>query len=373
MKNFFKKAKKSMTLGVAKVKNGVSSDAKKRENEDPQFIEQTEKLRNLKSECLKIIRALNSLGKDIESLSNVLELTGNSFGDVIKPDCNPYYQFSCKSQEGIHEYNKYVHNFSSYYLKNVVMKPLIDLDQELDNLNVIREKRKKNKVLLQQEEKHLKSAQEKNKDVDQHVEKTRLRREKYERYNTQFLTGVASLYDRRAYIFGQAFDMYQFYLAELTELQDQCIRQNLVTFPMETMRSQVQSCSSKPQLNLSSTAQNSSFGTAQSSFDSQYSSNTFSQQYQGSPSYHQKPQQQSSLQQPSILSQSQPSVIVQNPTPVIAQSPAPVAQTPGPVDQTPEPAPQRNQESEQSYQIPINPYSGSDSSLLPNKSSENLK
>lgn len=370
MKNFFKKAKKSMTLGVAKVKSGVTGDAKKRENEDPQFIEQTEKLRSLKSECIRIIKALNTLGSNIESLANVLEITGNTFGDVIHPDCNQYYQFSGKSQEGIHEYNKYMHNFSTYYLKNVVMKPLNDLDQELDNLNMIREKRKKNKVLLQQEEKHLKSAQEKNKDVDSHVEKTRLRREKYERYNNQFLTGVAMLYDKRAYVFGQAFDIYQFYLAELIELQERCIKQNLSTFPMETLRNQIQSCSTKPQLNLTSTTQSSSFGTNLSS-DSQYSatSSTFSQQYQGPPSYHKSYQkqtqapsplasQQPPASQPPPASQSQTPIIVQNPDLVEIQNPEPVQHTPS---------------QEENIQIPLNPYSASDPNLLPNKSSENLK
>ncbi|OHT05359.1 hypothetical protein TRFO_05936 [Tritrichomonas foetus] len=252
MKNFWKKTKKSVTLGMAKVVDGVSSDAKKKETDDPAFFEQSERLRVMREQCTKITRALYALGKEIENLANVYSAAANTISDIITPDCQPYYQYSSQSQEGINEVHTYARNFSSYYLKNDELRPLNDMNDEIERLKILREKRKKNKVLLQQEEGHLKTAQSKNKDVDAHVEKTRMRREKFEKYNSEFLSGVSTLYDNRNEIYGHAFNIYQFYLTELVELQQKCIGGRLEDFPFESLQGQVTSCSAKPQLNLTS-------------------------------------------------------------------------------------------------------------------------
>ena len=252
MKTFWKKTKKQVTLGVAKVKDAAAGDTRKKEKEDPDFVEYSEKLKAMKAECQKIIHALTQVGREIESLSNSYCSTAAIFSEIITSDCDPYFDYSSKSQEGLKEVNTYVKNFSLYYLKEVQMKPLTDMNAEIDRLKVLRDKRKKNKVFLQQEENLLKNAQNKNKDVNHRVEKTRARREKYERYNSEFITGVSTLYENRNEIYGNAFNIYQFYIAEMIELQEQCLKDQNPDFPFDALKNQIPSCSQKPQLALSS-------------------------------------------------------------------------------------------------------------------------
>lgn len=353
MKNLFKKAKKSVTLGVAKVKSGVTNDAKKRENEDPAFVEHTEKMRTMKSQCAKLTSLFNTLANSIEQLCNSYQISKTAFQGIFTPECPPYYDFVTKSNDSTSQYQTCLHNFSSYYLRNVVMKPITDMNIELDRLNQLREKRKKNKILLQQEEDHLKSAQHKNKDVDEHVEKTKIRRDKFERYNAEFLTGVALLYDRRSEIFGSAFDIYQFYLAELVELQQKYIRDNLTSFPMNDLRQKIPSCSAKPQLSLSTSSSSTVLPT------SPYSSNA---NFDPHPQITPEKKDSSPLidlnDEPVNTQQVDGNVVVQ-PTYQSPQNDSNSSSMPPtqsiPVEET---------------NIPLNPYSASDPNMLPNTSQD---
>ncbi|OHT00551.1 hypothetical protein TRFO_07868 [Tritrichomonas foetus] len=258
MKKFLSKTKKSVTLGYAKAKDGISSDKKKKENEDPDYVLHYEHLHMLQDQCALLTKSFNSIGVQSFNTANAAVAASATFAEIIQVDAEPYHTHALKSKDGFDRLKLVTENLRSHYIPQNEINLIKLCQEQIVQLKVIKNKRKKNRVLLLQEESHLAAAREKNKDVDLHEEKTRIRREKYERYHNDFINGVSRLYENRMNYFGKAYQIYQFYMLELIALQQQYIVQPLNDFPLQKMRAETTSLTVAPPIPLEETGRSNS-------------------------------------------------------------------------------------------------------------------
>ena len=257
MKSFWKKTKKNVTLGVAKAKDGLSSDQKKKEKEEPEYIEQYDHLKLLQEQCVKLTRALNNLSQQLYNTASSLITVSSAFNEIIPVDAEPYHTHALKAKDGTDRFRVFTEYLKNHYVPQNEINMIKLCQEQISQLKVIKDKRKKNRVLLQQEEAHLAQAKAKNKEVQVHEEKTRLRREKYERYHNDFINGVSRLFENRMNYFGKVYQVYQFYMLELIGLQKIHLVKTLTDdFPLEQIREVVPSLTIEPDFKKDETAQN---------------------------------------------------------------------------------------------------------------------
>lgn len=242
----WERTKKSVTLSVAKAKDGMSSSKKKKENEDPAYVVQYDHLHELQDQCAMLIKVLTNFGNQYYNVARSTAEVSQIFSEIIPIDSEPYHTHTVRSKDG----NDHMKIYSEYLKNHYIPQNEINLiklcQEQIAQLKVIKNKRKENRILLKQEESHLATAREKNKDVQIHEEKTRNQREQYERYHNDFLNGVSRLYENRMNYFGKAYQIYQFYMLELIELQRAHLITNMEDFPFEQIRQEVPSITETP-------------------------------------------------------------------------------------------------------------------------------
>lgn len=253
----WERTKKSVTLGVAKAKDGMSSSKKKKENEDPAYVVQYDHLHELQDQCSMLIKVLTGLGAQFYNTARSAAEVSQAFSEVIPIDSEPYHTHTLRSKDGNDHMKIYAEYLKNHYIPQNEINLIKLCQEQIAQLKVIKNKRKEHRVLLKQEESHLATAREKNKDVQIHEERTRNQREQYERYHNDFLNGVSRLYENRMNYFGKAYQVYQFYMLELIELQKVHLVSTLGDFPFERVRQEVPSLTQEPPKDIS-TSQNES-------------------------------------------------------------------------------------------------------------------
>lgn len=242
----WERTKKSVTLSVAKAKDGMSSSKKKKENEDPAYVVQYDHLHELQDQCAMLIKVLTSLGTQYCNAARSAAEVSQIFSEIIPIDSEPYHTHTIRSKDGNDHMKIYSEYLKNHYIPQNEISLIKLCQEQIAQLKVIKNKRKEHRILLKQEESHLATAKEKNKDVQIHEEKTRNQREQYERYHNDFLNGVSRLYENRMNYFGKAYQIYQFYMLELIELQKAHIISALEDFPFEKIRQEIPSITQEP-------------------------------------------------------------------------------------------------------------------------------
>lgn len=242
----WERTKKSVTLGVAKAKDGMSSSKKKKENEDPAYIVQYEHLHELQDQCSMLIKVLTNLGNQYCNAARSTAEVSQIFSEIIPIDTEPYHTHTFRSKDGSDHIKVYAEYLKNHYIPQNEINLIKLCQEQIAQLKIIKDKRKENRILLKQEESHLATAREKNKDVQIHEERTRNQREQYERYHNDFLNGVSRLYENRMNYFGKAYQIYQFYMLELIELQKAHLVTALGDFPFDQIRNEIPSLTQEP-------------------------------------------------------------------------------------------------------------------------------
>lgn len=219
MKNFWQKTKKSVTLGMAKAKDGISWKKKKLENETPDYVLHYDRLHLLQDQCDTLQRVLTYYGNHYLELFRTTSEIAGYFSELIAIDSEPYHTNTIQSKDANDHLKIYAEYLKNHYIPQHEIALVKLCQEQIAQLKIIKNKRKKNKVLLKQEESALATARSKNKYVQLYEEKVRIRQEKFDRYHNDFIKGVSRLYENRMNYFGRAYEIYQFYILETIKLQ----------------------------------------------------------------------------------------------------------------------------------------------------------
>lgn len=252
MKNLWKKAKQSVTIGVGKIKD-------KKEEDDPEYLEASEKLRAAEKQIHSVIFALQIWSKGLTTLSTSQVEMANLWEQVFDPGDDPYHSQAVKSKEGIEGMHEAYTNVSQAHIPGFLVKPLSELMTKVKELKRAKSQRKNHQLLLKNEEKNLKSAQErvdkgdpkpekqeKNvKALERQEERTTAQRAEYEKWHDTFMSGVHELESKRKQVLKRVFEAYQFYLMEFVELQQAALSERETEFSMELLRGKYPSATSK--------------------------------------------------------------------------------------------------------------------------------
>ncbi|OHT02705.1 hypothetical protein TRFO_30166 [Tritrichomonas foetus] len=207
MKKFLKQTKNAVTVSTSNVKAKVTGH---KAEEDPDFMDKNTKLNEIEERLQKLLEAVttvNSIFKENQKVfakfNSVLASTMTD-EEPARADTTPIAT-ACT--------NAYVTCVPKYALA-----PLNEAISTVKNLKDIREKRKHNLVLLQNDEKNLSEAQSKSKDTAQLEAETQARKAKYEEFHNQFIAGVDELYDNRVKLYKKVIAATTFYYSEVSKV-----------------------------------------------------------------------------------------------------------------------------------------------------------
>lgn len=252
MKNFWKKTKQSITIGVGKIKDKPKED-------DPEYLEAAEKLRSAEKQIHSVIFALQVWSKGLVTLSQSQVELANVWEQVFEPGDDPYHSQAVKSKEGVEGMHEAYTNVSQAHIPGFLIKPLSDLMTKVRELKKAKAQRKNQQLLLKSEEKSLKAAQEKVdkgdpkpekqekavKDLERREERTTAQRAEYEKWHDAFMSGVQDLESKRKQVLKKVFEAHQFYMMEFVELQQAALSERESDFEMEALRGKYPSATSK--------------------------------------------------------------------------------------------------------------------------------
>jgi hypothetical protein len=92
---------------------------------------------------------------------------------------------------------------------------------------------------MQSEEKNLKAAQEKNKDVPHRQERYDAQKAEYEKFHAQYMTEAEALLNQKAGIFSRSFEIYQFFVLDLLDRKTATVGNFRQQIPYSTMKQEL--------------------------------------------------------------------------------------------------------------------------------------
>ncbi|KAH0788040.1 hypothetical protein GPJ56_008022 [Histomonas meleagridis] len=241
MKKFLNKTKKSITVGIGKIDEKVGSD-KKRE-ESPEFTQAIANLNEFEEAIKGFKKSINSLRDAALAFGEVIINAGNSFNNALK-DGDEGKQVAQNAKNLSEQLKVYYNNAHNYFIPTFVTSKLNDINNQIKQIKLLIDKRKKNQILLKQEESNLKSAREKNQNVEKHEESTKARKKKFKKYNKLVLEEVEKVYSSRFSTYQELYSSIIFYQSELMNLTLQGINSNVPQLSFESNRDKYQSVTS---------------------------------------------------------------------------------------------------------------------------------
>lgn len=243
MQKLWHKTKKSFTVGVNKMDEKIS---KKTVNEPPEYVKAHDKLKFNEDAINNLLKSINStsntfkkMGSDVKETTCVLEKTFEKNGVCENEN-------AVKSKNVADELAIVTTRLSDNYIPTQILAPLTLLNDKVKAAKVLKEKRRKNRILLQQEEAKLKDARSKDKDVDHYEEKFNTRKAKYDKYDADFIAAVKDLNKERKVIFVKVYNAYQYYLMELCQITEKKFHETLGTFPFDDCKNEFPSLNDDP-------------------------------------------------------------------------------------------------------------------------------
>ncbi|OHT08241.1 hypothetical protein TRFO_23225 [Tritrichomonas foetus] len=214
MKKLWEKTKKSVTVGVAKMDEKFSH---KSIDDDPEFVLHEGKLSEVDKAFSTVNQSINELNSIIKRNGIVLATLGDALLSSI-PEENSKRNFAVASQLLGKNVKTLTENAFNYYIPTHVLQPLTKAIDQVRNLKRIKEKCKKNRILLTQEEKKLKEARAKDHEISKHEENVQKRQDKYTKYHGEFIAGVAEIYENRSTICVEVYTAAIYYLGDIFRL-----------------------------------------------------------------------------------------------------------------------------------------------------------
>jgi hypothetical protein len=235
MKALWKNVKQSATIAVAKVTN-TSKD------EDPAYITKSELLRKIEADSISLSRALQDWAHTLNTHSTTSLALSSAFVEAFNESDAPYFATAVRSREGLATLGQCHGNLQQTHIPHFCIEKLSEFQARIRSLAALREARKQSRILMLNEEKKLKEAQERHSaGLEHREERYNAQKIEYERLHTQFMAGIEEIEQAKVDVFGRVFHCYRFYLMELVELQHQVIVQQIPDFPYETLKQELPS------------------------------------------------------------------------------------------------------------------------------------
>lgn len=243
MKKLWDKTKKQLAVGTAKVETAFTD---KKIEDDPDFLDKEAKLKEMQG-------IFESLRKEASEMCHIIKKIGSVEGNTGRLLSAAFHDSPKKPLgEGAQEFGSKLEGWSQYgeryYIPMFVIEPVQKALEECKRLDHLREKTKKNRVLLNEEESGLKRAQESGKDVEKHVASHQHRKEKHEKSSAEFKAGVVALYEKRQDLYEKTYMGIQYYLVDMCSLIEMGVKSKLPQFNREGLKSTYGSlCTPPPQ------------------------------------------------------------------------------------------------------------------------------
>lgn len=238
MKKIWDKAVKNVTIVKAKAQETVFGDKKE---DDPDFKTRSEQLKSIEQHAHSTIQAIATFNISLQKLSVDSFKVVSQFSSSFNDDDVPYKERADSLKAGVDEMQILINNLVQNRIPQQVIEPLQNVLHEIELIRSIEKKRMKNKILLDEAEKDLKYAEEKNKNVAEVEEIVAHRRAKYTKYNNDFLNRVAVLHDKKDETFGSSLTAFQFYIIETNRQIAEQIRSKMASLPYQELQGQIPS------------------------------------------------------------------------------------------------------------------------------------
>ncbi|KAH0786584.1 hypothetical protein GPJ56_009486 [Histomonas meleagridis] len=146
MEKFFEKAKKELTLELhsAMKMTKIKGD----DDEDFDYVLHMEKLNTITSKIKHLKNSLNKLCENILKISNSSHLAVSAFTNDLTPDCIPYFANAERYKNYLNNSTAIIEGFSKSEIPIQCIAPLNNCLQRIEKIKAIDQKRKKNKILL---------------------------------------------------------------------------------------------------------------------------------------------------------------------------------------------------------------------------------
>ena len=231
MKKLWNKTKKSFAVGTAKVETAFTD---KKIEDEPDFLDKDAKLKEMEA-------SLEGLRKDAQQMCKILKKIGAVEGSTGKIIHHAFKDDTRKPLgEGAQEFGSKLEGWGTYgeryYVPTFVIAPVQQALDECKRLEFLKEKTKKNRILLNEEEAALRRAKELQKDVEKHESSHQRRKEKHEKYSHEFKTGVMALYEKRLELYERTYMGIQYYLVDMCALIEMGVKSKLPQFNRESLK-----------------------------------------------------------------------------------------------------------------------------------------
>ena len=214
MKKFLDKTKKSITVGVAKFDEKIND---KKVDECPEFEEKMQQFKEYEEAIKGFQKSASTLTQSVKNFGETLIVSSESFNKAVKDGdkCKAVAQNAKSMADTL---GIYYNNASTYYIPTFVIAPINEQLEKIKEIKTFIDKRKKNQILLKQEQDKLKTAREKNQNVSKHEESTEARLQKFNKRHAQVMEEVTKLYSTRLETYQRIFSSLIFYQSELMNL-----------------------------------------------------------------------------------------------------------------------------------------------------------
>ena len=218
MQAFWNKTVEGITVGVGAAMDYTGA---RKLPEDPKVNEAFEKLEFVEEHAKNLKKALVELSKTLTELSAAQTATSEEYVKAFENDEIEFKNHSLQLKTISEHCQVIASNEGSMKLDANVIRPIDDMLNDCIRLKEIFDQRKKDLILLENEEQKYKKAQKKGK-VTQELESTLVqRRGMYQKDHSEFLRGVEQLEARKDNVFRTAMQTQQDIMKSLIDQMKQ--------------------------------------------------------------------------------------------------------------------------------------------------------
>jgi hypothetical protein len=241
MKALWKKAKQGATIAVGKITATP-------ESEDPEYLQKDDVFRTIERQTVELLKRMDAWTHAIDAEAQANLVLSTAFSKGFGDGEDPYHAEADHSQNGIARLSDGYRNLRETHIPHFCLAKLAEFRERINQLKKARKLRVDNRILMQAEEKNLKQAQEKHKDVQHRQERFDEQQAEYQKFHTEFTNGVDAIVREKPEVFGKVYHIYQFYLMELVELQQHAIVTQNSSIPFAELKQELPSALTKMDL-----------------------------------------------------------------------------------------------------------------------------
>ena len=212
MQKFWEKTKNSVALGLNSIQEATGSSAIQ---EDASFLELYNQIKESEQKLLDVQTSIKGYSKYVSKMASSQYILSGQIANLFKPD-DQIGQISSSAHQAQEQIFTNSRNLSQNYIPTHLLEKINILQNELDPILQVVNKRKRNHVLLNEAYKDLDKAKAKGKikDIGEYQEKAAKRQKKFSLLDEQFTTLAKAYLSKLPSAYEDIFNAFQFYVTE---------------------------------------------------------------------------------------------------------------------------------------------------------------